>query len=173
MFYAIQIVVISLAIPAVACFFGGPFFEDLASGNASNLILSIMCCGSLVIGLVLALLSVIFGLLWETSGVETVEITSSSLQRRLAPAPLWRAKKQYNMIDVEGIRAEYHELAEYKPFRQIDTWGYVVGRLPGQIAFDYRGATRSFGNGLSAADAEHLADLIATKLGPASPGGEC
>ena len=138
---------------------------ELFSVRSLNLILSIICSGALVFGLLLALLSVIYGLLWESSGLETLEVTPSSLQRQLAPAPLLGAMKKFDMKEITGIRTEFREFGEYRPLRQIDTWGYIMGRLPGQIAFDYRGTKSRIGNGLSEADAEELAELLTKKFG--------
>lgn len=90
---SIQSVALALSGPVVCCLATQVMLSLLETNDAASLVFGLACVGGLLLGWPVAAVSLVYSLLWETRGVETLTLSSDGITRELTPAPLFRGRR--------------------------------------------------------------------------------
>ena len=161
---SIQSVALALSGPVVCCLATQVMLSLLETNDAASLVFGLACVGGLVLSWPVAAVSLVYSLLWETRGVETLTLSSDGITRELTPAPLIRGKRHFAADGIRSLNLLERPTGGLRPFRQIDSAGYGFGKLKGRLALEYDGATVELGNGLSNEEAQHVLATVQEAL---------
>ncbi len=123
----------------------------------------------LVGSLSLAILSIVFSFAWELKGTETITISDDKLIRDLSPAPLINKSKEYILASIADIKPRNQQSGFRMNTTTLGSWGYIFGRIKGNVWFIHDGFPATIGCGLSNDDITKIIKLIEDKLSKLAP----